>query len=115
MRLIVAAMVAVLVVLGVGMLPPVFARSSLDAATRQAAQAGSEAFGNGSVSAADAAALRSIAAHPDVHVVSMGSVSKEPDTFEVTTNEHVHSFMDGISALSGWFLISSTQQSTAGL
>jgi hypothetical protein len=114
MRIVFAAVVALLVVLGLGLLPPVFARSSLDQATLEAARAGSEQLQGGGISAADAAAIRSIAAHPSIRIVSMGLVAGTTLTFEVTTNEHVQTFMDRIPGLTGWFLLASTQRSTLG-
>jgi hypothetical protein len=114
MRLVLAAVAALVVALAVGLLPPVFTRSSLDEATFDAARAGSEALQGGGTAAADAAALRSIAAHPDVRIVSMGAVAGAPFTFGVTTSEHVETFMDGIPGLASWFLLTSSQQSTAG-
>jgi hypothetical protein len=115
MRLVLAAaVIALLVVLGAGLLPPVFAQGSLDDATLAAARAGSSVLQDGGTASAEAAALRSIAGHPDMDIVNMGVVAGTSGTFRVTVDEHVHTFMDGIPDLTGWFLITSTQESALG-
>jgi len=115
-RFVAGAVVAgIVIVLGIGLLPPLLARGKLDQATIAAADAGSYALANGGgVTAADAAALGSIAKHPSVTIVSMGLVPGTTATFAVTTQERVHTFMDGVSPLKSWFVVTSTQESTPG-
>ena len=60
MRLVLAAaVIALLVVLGAGLLPPVFAQGSLDDATLAAARAGSSVLQDGGTASAEAAKGRS--------------------------------------------------------
>ena len=115
MRVILAALVvALLIFLGAGLLPPLFAHGSLDQATLDAARAGSEALQGGGNSAAQAAALRSIATHPNMHIVKMGTVPGATVTFQVTVDEHIQTYLDNVSWLKTWFSLSSTQESTLG-
>jgi hypothetical protein len=102
---------ALLVVLCIGLLPPVLARSKVDHAASTAAKAGSAVLASG-VTAADTAALRSIAAQSNMHIVSMGPVPGKTGTFAVTVQERVHTFMDRFSELTSWFVVSSTEQSS---
>ncbi len=116
--LLAAAVIALLIVLGAGLLPPLFARGSLDEAAVTAARAGSAALAGGPL-AADAAAQRSMAAYPDMHIVSMQPNPDAPNpvaanTFQITVSENVRNFMSKIPWLRGWFTLTSTQQSTLG-
>ena len=104
---------AILIVLGVGLLPPLLARHALDEATTAAARAGSAAMAGGA-GAADAAATKTIAAHHDMRIVSMGPVPGPSGFFAVTVQEHVHTFMDRLGVLSDWFVVTSTEQAQAG-
>ena len=110
-RFIAGAFVAgILFLLGVGLLPPVLQRGSLNSATHAAASAGSAALASGAgISAADSAALASISRDRDISIVSMGPVPDSTVTFAVTTQEHVHTFMNRFSFLKSWFVVTSTQ------
>ena len=108
-----ALVAAILVVLGIGLLPPVLVRGQLGNAAMTAAKAGAGALAaGGGASAADAAALRSIAARRSLQIVSMGPVPGKPTAFAVTVQEHVHTFMDQLNALGNWFVVTATQQSS---
>ncbi len=101
---------AVLVVLAVGLLPPLFARGTLDTDAINAAKAAASAT---SVSAGSATQVveRSIAGDPGVTLVSVKvNPNGQTDTVEVTLSETVHTFMDGFPGLKSWFHITSTQQ-----
>ena len=110
-----ALVAAVVIVLGIGLLPPLLARGKLDQTTSAAAQAGALVLAEGrGTSAADAAALDAVAKNPNVTIVSMGQVPGTTTTFAVTTQERIHTFMAGLSALKGWFVVTSSQRSAVG-
>jgi hypothetical protein len=101
----------------VGFLPPVLARGSLDTDAVNAAKAGSSALSAGGATAAQSAIKASLATHPDVVLKSVTFSQSPPNsgsTVTVTVTESVHSWLSGISALGGWFHITSTQQSSLG-
>ncbi len=101
-----------LITLGIGLLPPLMAQHGLNRATFAAANAGSLALARGgSPMEADAAALQAIAKDGNVKIVSMGQVPGTSAGFAVTTQERVHSLMDGVAELKGWFVVTSTQKS----
>jgi len=106
--------VAVVVTLAAGLLPPLFTQATLDETTLAAARAGSLALYGGGATGADAAALHSLAAHPNVKIVNMKPIPRLTDAFIVTAQEDVHTFMDGVPGLRSWFIVTSTQQSTEG-
>src|SRR5574340_1512603 len=109
---------AVLLVLALGLLPPLFARGTLDTDAVNAARAGSSALGgagSGALTAVEAAVQRSIAGKSGVGLVSVKiNPDGQSDTVQVTLAETVHTFMDGIPGLEGWFHLTSTQQSSLG-
>jgi hypothetical protein len=104
---------AALLVIGIGLLPPLFARKGLDRTAAAAARAGSAALSAG-VAAADAAAGGMIATHKDMKIVSMGPVPGRTGSFAVTVQEHVHTFLDRLGPLAGWFTVTSTRQASTG-
>lgn len=107
---------AVIAVLAVGLLPPVFDRGSLDTAAANAARAASALVQTGgSQAAATAAAQTSIARVPGVTLDTV-SFSTRSSTALVTVkvSEVVHTFMDGFPGLKSWFHITSTQVSQFG-
>lgn len=111
--------VAVVIVLAVGLLPPLFARGSLDTATLNAAKAAASALSTNSgptaQSTAEAAVERSVAGMHDVRIVSVQvNPDGQTDTVQVTLTETVHSFMDGLPGVRRWFHLTSTQESALG-
>lgn len=107
--------VALLVVLGAGLLPPVFARGSLDTDALNAARAASTAASSGSAADAYGAAATSVASDPGVQLINVKvSSGGLGTTVQVTVTETVHSFMDKFPGLNGWFHLTSTQQSQLG-
>jgi hypothetical protein len=105
-----AVVAAIVIVLGIGLLPPLMARGKLNQTTMTAAQAGYLALvSGGGTAGADSAALGALAKHPNVTIVSMGQVPGVPNAFAVTTQEHVHTFMDHVAGLKSWFTVTSTQ------
>jgi hypothetical protein len=100
-----------------GFLPPVLARGTLDTDTVNAAKAGSSALSTGGAAAAQSAVATSLSRDPNVVLKSVTFSQTPPtsgSTVTVTATEHVHSWLSGISALDGWFNITSTQQSSLG-
>ena len=100
--------------LAAGLLPPVFDQATLDEATVAAARAGSLALYGGGTTGADAAAISSIATHSNMKIVSMRPVTGSPETFVVTAQEDVHTFLAGVPGLRSWFSVTSTEESTQG-
>lgn len=109
---------AVIAVLAVGLLPPLFARGSLDTDAVNAAKAASSVFaGSGARSGPDAAiaaARNSLSGDPGVTIVSITFPKGEIDTVQVTLSKTVHTFMDGFPGLKSWFHVTSTQSSQLG-
>jgi len=104
---------ATLIVLGIGLVPPVLARKGLEQTTAAAARAGSAALAAG-VPAADAAASKIVATHSNMKILSMGPVPGKVGIFAITVQEHVHTFMDRFAPLAGWFIVTSTKQADVG-
>jgi len=104
---------ALVIALGLGLLPPLLARKTLDQATTAAARAGSAALVGGTA-AADAAATGVIATHRNMRIVSMGPVPGSSGAFAITVQEHVHTFLDRFAALDDWFVVTSTKQAPTG-
>ncbi len=118
MRLLVklGLLLAIVVVLAVGLLPPLVAKSHLAAEAADAARAGSAAAGNmeDSQAAYDAVA-QALVADPGVHLVSVRVEPSEVDPVVIVTlSKQVHTFMSGLPGLESWFRIQSSQQSSLG-
>ena len=107
--------VVVLVALGIGLVPPLLAREQLATDATDAARAASNVADTQSQAAAAVAAAQAIADDPGVQLdkVSIQYGGYAP-TVVVTVSETVHTFMDGIPGLRGWFHVVSTQQSQLG-
>ena len=107
---------AVLLVLAIGLLPPVFDRGTLDTDAVNAAKAGAAALSVSGPAAAEAAVRGSIAGDTGVTLVSVQiNPSGQTQTVQVTLSRTVHTFMDGIPGLKGWFHMTSTQDSSLGV
>lgn len=111
--------IAVLAVLGAGLLPPLFDQGSLDTDALNAARAGSSAFQSGNTAAAEAAAEKSIAGDPGVTLVwakplPPTQATNELPAVQVKVSETVHTFLDGLPGLKSWFQLTSTQEAQLG-
>ena len=106
---------AVIIVLAIGLLPPLFARGTLDTDAINAAKAGASALSVSGPGAAEAAVRSAVAGDPGVTLVSVQvNPHGENQTVQVTLSKTVHTFMDGIGGLKSWFNIRSTQSSSLG-
>ena len=104
-----------LVILGVlsyGLLGPVVAAGHLHDEANTAAQAGySRLFGSSSSSASVQQAVAASVAHKSN--IRVESVKIQGGVVTVVLQEKVHSFMDGMPGLKGWFTVSATESASA--
>jgi hypothetical protein len=111
----VAAVVGVLAVAAAGLGPPLLDQGALDTDARNAARTASATLvdANGpDLQTAESAAQGAVAGDKGVTVAG---VSVDGQTVQVTLEETVHSFLDGLPGLSRhYFRLSSTAQSTFG-
>lgn len=92
---------AVLAVLAIGLLPPLFKDGTLRNYANRAAQAGALAESNGDPpNEVHTAVTRSIAAHHGVELVAVKTTGGD---VTVVARENVHTFMSGLPGLESWF------------
>ena len=100
-----AVPLAIAAVLGIGLLPPLFARGELDGFARDAAQKGSAILLNEGEAAAANLITEAIASHPGVHLD--GIAFEGGNTVRVSISENVRTFVST-------FHLSTTEGSTLG-